>query len=75
MRQDQLLHEVAAVLQRVPQWARIDMASPDALLRARAEDTLAAMIVAALTESSEWIADRRAYPPPPFDHPSLPLEG
>ncbi|HWL48043.1 MAG TPA: DUF6771 family protein [Sphingomonadaceae bacterium] len=75
MKHEHLLREVGAVLQRAPQWARTDMSSTDTILRARAEDTLAAMIAASLAEADDCFADRRAQPPLPFDHPSLPLCG
>jgi hypothetical protein len=39
---------VAAVLARAPEWIRQDLAGKDAASRARAEETLAAMIAAAL---------------------------
>ncbi len=42
---------VNEVLAHAPRWVRSDLSSKDALLRARAEETLAAMICAALTES------------------------
>jgi hypothetical protein len=75
MKYEHLLREVEAVLQRAPQWARSDMASADVLLRARAEDTLAAMIAASLAECDDGFADRRSQPPLPFEHPNLPLAG
>lgn len=42
---------VLRVLQRAPQWVRQDLQASDAVLRARAEETLAAMISSALGES------------------------
>ena len=42
---------VLRVLERAPQWVRQDLLSGDAVVRARAEETLAAMISSALAES------------------------
>ena len=42
---------VLRVLERAPQWVRQDLLSSDAGVRARAEETLAAMISSALAES------------------------
>jgi hypothetical protein len=42
---------VRGVLARVPQWVKQEMLSPDPIVRARAEETLAAMISSALDES------------------------
>ncbi|MGQ2943107.1 MAG: DUF6771 family protein [Blastomonas fulva] len=42
---------VLGVLERAPQWVRQDLLSSDAVVRARAEETLAAMISSALAES------------------------
>ncbi|MBL0966582.1 MAG: hypothetical protein IBJ05_07140 [Blastomonas sp.] len=42
---------VLRVLERAPQWVRQDLLSSDAVVRARAEETLAAMISSALAES------------------------
>lgn len=39
------------VLERAPQWVRRDLDSKDPAIRARAEDTLAAMICSALQEN------------------------
>lgn len=39
---------IVNVLARVPQWIRHDLASTDMALRTRAEETLAAMIAAAI---------------------------
>lgn len=39
---------VTAVLERAPEWVRTDLAAKDAAARARAEETLAAMVAAAL---------------------------
>jgi hypothetical protein len=41
---------VRELLARAPEWVRIDLASKDATTRARAEETLAAMIEAALNK-------------------------
>ncbi|MBY0621279.1 DUF6771 family protein [Sphingomonas ursincola] len=41
---------VLRVLERAPQWVRQDLLSSDAVVRARAEETLAAMISSALAE-------------------------
>lgn len=42
---------VLSVLARAPQWVKQEMLSPDPIVRARAEETLAAMISSALDES------------------------
>lgn len=39
---------ILAVLERAPQWVRHDLGSKDPAIRARAEETLAAMIASAL---------------------------
>jgi hypothetical protein len=39
---------VRELLARAPEWVRVDLASKDAMARARAEETLAAIIEAAL---------------------------
>ncbi len=44
---------ITAVIARAPQWIRHDLASSDAALRVRAEESLAAMIAAALAESDD----------------------
>jgi hypothetical protein len=41
---------VLHVIERTPQWVRHDLESKDAAIRVRAEETLAAMIAAALDE-------------------------
>jgi hypothetical protein len=43
---------VLQVIERTPQWVRHDLDSKDAAVRSRAEETLAAMIAAALDEVS-----------------------
>lgn len=48
---------VLRVLERAPQWVRQDLLSGDAVVRARAEETLAAMISSALAESQANDAD------------------
>ncbi len=42
---------VLSVLSRAPQWVKQEMLSPDPIVRARAEETLAAMISSALDDS------------------------
>ncbi len=42
---------VLGVLARAPQWLRQDLLSSDPIVRARAEETLAAMISSALADS------------------------
>jgi hypothetical protein len=42
---------ILRVLERAPQWVRQDLLSADPVVRARAEETLAAMISSALAES------------------------
>jgi hypothetical protein len=48
---------VLRVLERAPQWVRQDLLSSDAVVRARAEETLAAMISSALAESQTTDSD------------------
>ena len=48
---------VLRVLERAPQWVRQDLLSSDAVVRARAEETLAAMISSALAESQAADSD------------------
>jgi len=40
-------------LERAPEWVRHDLAAKDAAIRARAEETLAAMIASALAQDGE----------------------
>jgi len=42
---------VLGVLARAPQWVRQDLLSSDPIVRARAEETLAAMISSALADN------------------------
>ncbi|WP_446655464.1 DUF6771 family protein [Blastomonas sp.] len=48
---------VLRVLERAPQWVRQDLLSSDPAVRARAEETLAAMISSALQESQATDSD------------------
>lgn len=48
---------VLRVLERAPQWVRQDLLSSDTVVRARAEETLAAMISSALAESQASDSD------------------
>lgn len=52
MSQD-IVHVVEQLLARAPQWIRQDLLSNDPLARRRAEETLAAMIAAALASDQE----------------------
>ncbi|WP_375429424.1 hypothetical protein [uncultured Sphingomonas sp.] len=52
MQLEELAGIVAGVAARLPEWVRTDLASKDASARERAEETLAAMIVAATSVSS-----------------------
>lgn len=47
-----LTSTVLQVIERAPQWVRRDLESKDVAIRVRAEETLAAMIAAALNEVS-----------------------
>lgn len=47
---------VTSVLARAPEWIRKDLAAKDPLSRARAEETLAALITAALMEEESGAA-------------------
>jgi hypothetical protein len=47
-----LTSTVLQVIERTPQWVRHDLESKDAAIRVRAEETLAAMISAALADIS-----------------------
>ncbi|MDF2640345.1 MAG: hypothetical protein K0R64_3329 [Novosphingobium lindaniclasticum] len=42
---------ILQVIERAPQWVRHDLEAKDAVIRARAEETLAAMISAALQDT------------------------
>ena len=44
---------VTRTLSAAPQWIRAELLSKDPLLRARAEESLAAMIVAAIADAPE----------------------
>ncbi|MGQ3178551.1 MAG: hypothetical protein ACT6R2_21200 [Blastomonas fulva] len=44
---------ILRVLERAPQWVKQEMLSADPIIRARAEETLAAMISSALAESAD----------------------
>lgn len=46
-----LTSTILAVIERAPQWVRHDLEAKDAVIRARAEETLAAMISAALQDT------------------------
>ena len=48
MDNDQLAATIAAALEHMPEWVRHDLASKDARIRVRAQETLAAIIAAAL---------------------------
>lgn len=48
---------ILAVIERAPQWVRHDLESRDSAIRARAEETLAAMIAAALQDASDGTTD------------------
>jgi hypothetical protein len=48
MHPDDISTTITKVIENAPDWLRQDLASKDAGLRTRAEETLAAMIVAAL---------------------------
>lgn len=47
---------ILAVIERAPQWVRHDLESRDSAIRARAEETLAAMIAAALQDANDGSA-------------------
>lgn len=47
-----LVDMVNQVLGRAPEWVRLDLSSKEPLVRRRAEETLAAMITAALHEDA-----------------------
>lgn len=53
MNQQALLSSLTAALARIPQWIRHDLATQDPAIRIRAEESLAAMIAAALGGTSE----------------------
>lgn len=50
------------LLARAPEWIRTDLASKDAMARSRAEETLAAMIEAALNKHGLASVSDRAVP-------------
>ena len=43
---------ILAVLERTPEWIRHDLVAKDAAVRARAEETLTAMIAGSLSQAS-----------------------
>ena len=45
-----LTNTILQVIERTPQWVRHDLEAKDTVIRARAEETLAAMISAALQD-------------------------
>ena len=55
MLQSDLVRLVTDVLSRMPQWVRDELSSKDPLVRARAEETLAASIAAAIAASGQPI--------------------
>lgn len=48
---------ILAVIERAPQWVRHDLECRDSAIRTRAEETLAAMIAAALQDASDPTTD------------------
>lgn len=48
MDKDRLAKAAAGAVQHMPEWVRHDLASKEPLVRERAEETLAAIIIAAL---------------------------
>lgn len=50
MRSEEIPAKIAKTVAHVPDWLRQDLTSRDAAVRNRAEETLAAMIAAALKE-------------------------
>lgn len=52
MKPEDLVGVVSGVVARLPEWVRSDLASKDLSARERAEETLAAMIVAAASASA-----------------------
>ncbi len=48
MTPDEVSAKIAKVVKHAPEWLRDELTSKDVALRARAEDTLSAMIAAAL---------------------------
>ena len=51
MKPEQVAGIVSGVVARLPEWVRTDLASKDVSVRQRAEESLAAMIVAAASVS------------------------
>ncbi|WP_200894428.1 DUF6771 family protein [Sphingomonas sp. SRS2] len=50
METDDVATKIAKVIRNAPDWLRHDLASKDAGLRTRAEETLAAMVTATLSK-------------------------
>lgn len=48
MASDEISAKITKVIESAPEWLRHDLTSKDVLIRARAEETLSAMITAAL---------------------------
>ena len=47
--QDDASRSIRKLIERMPQWLRVDLSARDAMVRGRAEDALFAMIDAAIT--------------------------
>jgi hypothetical protein len=58
MDQSDLTSIVNAVVAKAPHWIRHDLASSEATLRLRAEESLAAMIAAALATRDQEVPER-----------------
>ncbi|MGK2911816.1 MAG: DUF6771 family protein [Sphingobium sp.] len=58
MNPSDLAATITAVLAKAPQWIRHDISSSDAALRVRAEESLAAIIAAALQAQDDKPLDR-----------------
>jgi hypothetical protein len=50
---DKTKTRILGVIERAPQWLRNDLAAKDASARARAEESLAAMLIDALDEDNK----------------------
>jgi len=53
MASDEVTAKIARVVEHAPDWLRQDLSSRDVAVRARAEETLVAMIAAALRSPSD----------------------
>ncbi|WP_072893137.1 DUF6771 family protein [Sphingobium sp. YR657] len=59
-----MISTILAVIERSPQWVRHDLGSRETAIRARAEETLAAMIAAAVQDERDAPSTMQQLTPP-----------